>query len=206
MTAASGVEYKYDSPELNDSHQYLLPAVRRLVEEIGPKSIFDLGCGNGSVANALANLADIRGVDVSPSAIAEGRRAYPNLDLAERSVYDDLASEYGQFPLVISLEVVEHLYDPRAYVRSLYNLIAPGGYAIVSTPYHGYLKNLALAVTGKLDAHFTALWDGGHIKFWSIRTLGCLLGEAGFQEIRFQRVGRLPPLAKSMIAVARRAA
>lgn len=44
----------------------------------------------------------------------------------------------------------------------------------------------------------------GHIKFWSFLTLGTLLREAGFTDIRFLRVGRIPPLAKSMIAVARR--
>jgi hypothetical protein len=47
-------------------------------------------------------------------------------------------------------------------------LLSPGGVAFISTPNHGYLKTLALAVTGKMDAHFTASWDGGHIKFFSI--------------------------------------
>jgi 2-polyprenyl-6-hydroxyphenyl methylase/3-demethylubiquinone-9 3-methyltransferase len=79
-----------------------------------------------------------------------------------------------------------------------------GGTAILSTPYHGYWKNLAMALTGKMDAHFTALWDHGHIKFWSVRTLTLLLEEAGFRDIHFERVGRIPPLAKAMIAVARR--
>ena len=80
---------------------------------------------------------------------------------------------------------------------------SPGG-AIISTPYHGYLKNLALAVTGQMDAHFTALWDHGHIKFWSIPTLTQLITETGFTNIRFRRVGRIPALAKSMIAVAQK--
>lgn len=61
-----------------------------------------------------------------------------------------------------------------------------------------------MALTGTLDAHFTALWDHGHIKFWSIRTLTQLLMEAGFKTVRFERVGRIPLLAKSMIAVATR--
>lgn len=55
-----------------------------------------------------------------------------------------------------------------------------------------------------MDAHLTALWDHGHIKFWSMRTLAILLEEAGFCDIRFERVGRIPALAKSMIAVARK--
>lgn len=103
---------------------------------------------------------------------------------------------------MISLEVVEHVYAPRDYARSLFNLVEPGGTAIVSTPYHGYLKNLVLAVSGKMDKHFTALWDHGHIKFWSILTLETLLTEAGFRNIRFRRLGRIPVLAKSMIAIA----
>jgi 2-polyprenyl-6-hydroxyphenyl methylase/3-demethylubiquinone-9 3-methyltransferase len=75
---------------------------------------------------------------------------------------------------------------------------------MISTPYHGYWKNLALAITGKMDRHFTALWDNGHIKFWSMKTLTILLEEAGFPDVRFKRVGRIPALAKSMIAIARK--
>ena len=91
--------------------------------------------------------------------------------------------------------------EPRAFARTFLSLIAPGGIGIVSTPYHGYLKNVALALTGHMDRHFTALWDGGHIKFFSIETLGTLLREGGATDIRFERVGRIPQLAKSMMAV-----
>jgi 2-polyprenyl-6-hydroxyphenyl methylase/3-demethylubiquinone-9 3-methyltransferase len=82
--------------------------------------------------------------------------------------------------------------------------VADGGVAVVSTPYHGYWKNLVLALAGQTDKHYTALWDHGHIKFWSMDTLGQLLREAGFKSIEFRRVGRIPTLAKSMIAIARR--
>ena len=68
----------------------------------------------------------------------------------------------------------------------------------------GYLKNCALAISGKLDAHFTALWDGGHIKFWSRRTLTALLQEAGFQVVSFRGAGRCPWLWKSMLIAARK--
>jgi 2-polyprenyl-6-hydroxyphenyl methylase/3-demethylubiquinone-9 3-methyltransferase len=122
------------------------------------------------------------------------------------SAYDDLSNQYGQFPLVLSLEVVEHLYFPRKFARTVYDLLELGGTAIISTPYHGYWKNVALAVSGKMDAHFTALWDHGHIKFWSMKTIGVLLREAGFGAISFKRGGRVPALAKSMIAVARKEA
>jgi 2-polyprenyl-6-hydroxyphenyl methylase/3-demethylubiquinone-9 3-methyltransferase len=165
--------------------------------------IFDLGCGNGSVAAALAHRGfEVIGVDPSEQGITEANRQYPGLHLSVASAYDDLTSHYGRFPVVISLEVVEHLYFPRRYAQTIFDLLEPGGRAIVSTPYHGYWKNLILAAAGKMDAHFTALWDHGHIKFWSVATLRTLLREAGFSDVRFTRVGRIPILAKSMVATA----
>ena len=61
-----------------------------------------------------------------------------------------------------------------------------------------------MALTETMDAHFTALWDHGHIKLWSIKTLTLLMQEVGFREISFSLVGRTPFLAKSMIAVVKK--
>lgn len=200
--------YRYEDAEVNASHAYLLPAVRAELARLSPQGgrrLFDLGCGNGSVGAVLHGDGwAITGVDPSAEGIAQARARHPHLKLATGSAYDDLAAIYGRFPVVVSLEVVEHVYAPRDYARTLADLLEPGGTAILSTPYHGYWKNLAMAVTGKMDAHFTALWDHGHIKFWSFRTLSQLLSEAGLTDIRFLRVGRVPVLAKSMIAIARK--
>lgn len=201
----------YQHPEggLSQSHGYLLPTVFEALGELdrdaAGRRVFELGCGNGSVADELARHGwDITGVDPSVEGIGQAQAAYPQLKLEAGSAYDDLASRYGRFPVVLSLEVVEHVYAPRHYARTLFDLVEAGGTAIVSTPYHGYWKNLALALSGRMDAHFTALWDHGHIKFWSMQTLSALLQEAGFVDIRFRRVGRVPLLAKSMIAIARK--
>jgi SAM-dependent methyltransferase len=202
--------YRWSDAQLTCSHGYLLPTVtsellQLKTERPGVNRIFELGCGNGSVANIFAKGGwDVTGVDPSSEGIALANTEFPELKLFQGSAYDDLVAKYGRFPVVTSLEVVEHVYFPRQWVASLFSLCEPGGTAIVSTPYHGYWKNLALALSGKLDAHFTALWDHGHIKFWSIKTLGELLCEAGFIDIRFERVGRIPALAKSMIAIARK--
>jgi 2-polyprenyl-6-hydroxyphenyl methylase/3-demethylubiquinone-9 3-methyltransferase len=144
------------------------------------------------------------GVDPSVEGVSQAHAAYPELSVHAGSAYDDLAARYGSFPVVVSLDVVEHCFLPRNYARTLFSLVQEGGIAVLSTPYHGYWKNLALALTGAMDRHFTALWDYGHIKFWSIRTLRTLLQDAGFKSIRFLRVGRIPPLAKTMIAIARK--
>jgi 2-polyprenyl-6-hydroxyphenyl methylase/3-demethylubiquinone-9 3-methyltransferase len=199
------VEYRYANGALGHHHAYLLPAIDAILSELAPRRVFDLGCGNGSVAHHLASFPyDITGIDGSDTGIAQANSTWPHLRLEVGSAYEDLAGRFGSFDAVVSLEVVEHLYDPRLYARRMFDLVRPGGGIVVSTPYHGYWKNFALALTGRMDDHFTALWDGGHIKFWSVRTLTVLLNEVGFRDIRFRRVGRIPLLAKSMIAIARR--
>jgi len=199
--------YRYSKSECGCAHAYLLPAIERAFRDfqIQPSPAFDLGCGNGSVAHWLQQKGfNVSGVDPSDTGIAAANAAHPNLNLKVGSAYDPLHELFGTFPLLVSLEVVEHVYAPRDYAKCVYNLLSPDGYALISTPYHGYLKNLALAVTGKMDKHFTALWDHGHIKFWSPRTLTQLLSEAGLQVARVDRVGRIPQLAKTMLIIARK--
>ncbi|MDX6752565.1 class I SAM-dependent methyltransferase [Geminicoccaceae bacterium 1502E] len=209
---AAGVDisgYKYESAAQSHAHQFLMPKVCELLDRLElpreDRRVFDLGCGNGSVAAELAGRGfAVIGVDPSEEGIRQAKASFPDLRLETGSAYEPLAEKYGRFPVVLSLEVVEHVYAPRTYAKTLYDLVEPGGQAIISTPYHGYWKNLALAVTGRMDRHFTALWDHGHIKFWSFRTLRALLEEAGFSGIEFHRVGRVPALARSMFAVAKK--
>ena len=198
-------DYKY--ADVTCWSAMMWPAIKNAIDRhsFSERKAFDLGCGNGSFSNLLSELGfTVVGVDPSATEIAIASQHFPHLEFHQGSAYDDLARMYGQFPLVVSLEVVEHCYDPRKFAQTLWQLVETGGIAIVSTPYHGYVKNLALAIAGKWDDHLNPLWDGGHIKFFSPRTLTMLLTDAGFRDVRFIRVGRIPLLAKSMIAFARK--
>lgn len=187
-------------------HRALLPEIEKHLPQGNPKPcLFDLGCGNGSTADYFLRKGyDLIGVDPSNDGIRIARNHLPEARLEIGSCYEDLASKYGKFPFLISLEVVEHVFFPRKFAKCAFDLLENGGTAFISTPYHGYLKNLALAASGKMDKHFTALWDFGHIKFWSRKTLEKLLIEAGFKKVSFIRVGRIPPIAKSMLAIAQK--
>lgn len=200
--------YHYDDGEASHATSYLWPrAIAAIAGHLKnaphPRRVFEVGCGNGAFAAELTRRGyEVIGVDPSTTGIAQGRRRHPEIALHAGSAYEPLRDRYGTFSVVVSLEVIEHVYAPRTFAATIYDLVEPGGIAILSTPYHGYLKNLALAVSGSMDKHFTALWDHGHIKFWSSATLGTLLREAGFEDVTFARVGRIAPLAKAMIAIA----
>lgn len=110
----------------------------------------------------------------------------------------------GSFDVANATEVIEHLVRPRNLPRFAKRLLRSGGHLIISTPYHGYIKNLVLALTNKWDAHLNPFWESGHIKFWSRNTLSRLLNETGFGKIRFIGAGRLPFVWKSMILIAQK--
>lgn len=203
MAADSSYQYRDAAPTWASG--YLWVALGKILEKetMGRKRIFEVGCGNGATASMLNQLGyEVIGVDPSESGIAIANQTYPGLQLYRGDIYDDLAAQYGRFPIVVSLEVIEHCYFPRKFASSLYDLLLPGGIAIISTPFHGYWKNLAISILGRWDFHFSPLWDHGHIKFFSEHTLLRLLEESGFERIRFIRAGRVAPFAKSMIAVA----
>jgi 2-polyprenyl-3-methyl-5-hydroxy-6-metoxy-1,4-benzoquinol methylase len=111
--------------------------------------------------------------------------------------------EENNFDVIISTEVIEHLFYPKGLLRFAKAKLKPGGYMLLSTPYHGYLKNLILSIFGKWDSHHTVFWDGGHIKFWSRKTLSRLLEEEGFEVEKFVGCGRIPYIWKSMLLVSK---
>ena len=201
------IHYDYASAEEAWSNGYVAQHVlTRLRAEPNIRRVLDAGCGNGTLTARIAAAGfDVTGFDSSTSGIVHARVAFPTVRFEVASVYDDLNSRFGEvFDACVCVEVIEHLYDPRTFVGRVFDALRPGGLLIVSTPYHGYLKNLALALTGKMDSHYSALWDGGHIKFWSRSTLTYLLSERGFEVIHFVGAGRIPFVWKSMIVTARK--
>lgn len=189
------------------SSGYLNPAMLAMAQRTGARTLLDAGCGNGALAALLAASGfTVTGVDGD----AEGIRLAKERGSAAQFATCDFAQpfagqglgEAGSYDLVISTEVVEHLYDPRILPRFCLEALRPGGTLLITTPYHGYLKNLALALAGKWDHHHNPNWHGGHIKFWSRRTLTALLEGQGFQVTGFGGIGRLPLLWKSMVLTA----
>ena len=174
----------------------------------GVANICDLGCGNGYLASRLGAIGlHVTGIDASETGLEIANRNYASdiVSFVRAEIGPDSAEILPRgvlFDAVVSSDVIEHLYRPAALLETAAALLRPGGYLIVGTPYHGYLKNLAISVFDKWDAHHGVHWDGGHIKFFSERTLRELVMRHGFKDPKFHYCGRLPWLWKHMICVA----
>ena len=197
-------DYGFSDSQPDHTQAYLLQPILSLLSNDLKNPILDLGCGNGWLANELiAQGFNAYGTDASPQGIAQANKINPNRFFIQDLSSDDLPPELSaiNFKTIVSTEVIEHLYDPRTFVAFAKKILVKngGGEIILSTPYHGYLKNLLIAISGKWDSHANPLWDGGHIKLWSRKTLNVLLEEQGFKVTHFIGCGRLPYLWKSMI-------
>lgn len=184
------------------AHDYIWPVVLRLLQDHEVRSVLDLGCGNGALTRRLADAGfDVMGCDADKAGVALARQGEGRFE--ELGVYDDpKLLGRADFDAVISVEVVEHLFSPAHLPRFAREVLRPGGLLIVTTPYHGYLKNLALSLVNGWDRHFHPLRDGGHIKFFSRGTLEKLVAAEGFEVEEFAGVGRAPFLWKSLVVAA----
>jgi len=140
----------YDDRKPNSSRPYLLPATKTIPSEIilhGERRLFEFGCGNRSMTNPLTESRDaVTHVAPSTQVICHTASCYPHLKISQWPAYDVLVPRYEQLPMLLTLEVVKHLYYPRRFAAVRYELLPPGVTAMLSTPYQGHLKNRVLSI------------------------------------------------------------
>ncbi len=134
------------------------PPVSRGLRLLNGLSILDVGCGGGLICEPLARLgARVTGIDPASENIHAARvhAQAQSLDIEYRAmVVETLAGEGGRFDAVLCLEVVEHVPDPAAFLKTCAGLVRPGGLFIVST-LNRTLKAYALAIVG---AEYVLRW------------------------------------------------
>lgn len=196
-------EYKFKNKGAEYSHSYLTLPVLNLLDKGNNKKILDIGCGNGYLVRILIEQGfDAYGIDASISGINIAKGFHQDRFFLHNIEDEGLPEPINklEFDTVISTEVIEHVYSPANFIIKVRSILyGNAGQVILSTPYHGYLKNLIIALSNKWDNHHSVLWEGGHIKFWSRKSLTKLLNDNGFSVDNFIGCGRIPYLWKSMI-------
>lgn len=109
------------------------------------KRAADVGCGAGLLAEPLARLgADVTGIDAAPENVAAARHHAEGqgLDIDYRAGGVEMLT--GPYDLVTSLEVVEHVLDPRGFIGALADALTPDGLLILSTPNRTSMSRLLM--------------------------------------------------------------
>ena len=131
----------------------------RTREAFAGLTLLDIGCGGGLIAEPMRRLGfEVTAIDASAENIGTARAhaEQMGLDIAYRAATVEQleAGGAGPFDLVLTLEVIEHVADPEAFVRACARLVKPGGMLIVAT-LNRTLKSLAL---GKFAAEYVLRW------------------------------------------------
>jgi 2-polyprenyl-3-methyl-5-hydroxy-6-metoxy-1,4-benzoquinol methylase len=130
-------------PGLHSSLIARVPQIRRDAQ------VLDIGCGTGAWLDRLANagFTNLHGIDLDTDQFrcARATCSKANLD------HDDLALGGRKFDLITAIELVEHLENPGRLYKHIRDHLAPGGYALVTTPnIHSLVSRLRHLITGHL--------------------------------------------------------
>ena len=114
------------------------------------KRAIDVGCGAGLLAEPLARLgASVTGVDAAPEnvAVATAHAVQQGLaiDYRQGDITDPaFSTSFGTFDVVTSMEVIEHVEEPQAFLVALAGMLAADGLMILSTPNRTLASRLLL--------------------------------------------------------------
>jgi 2-polyprenyl-3-methyl-5-hydroxy-6-metoxy-1,4-benzoquinol methylase len=179
---------------------------RFLLGQVHPgERVLDLGCGEGWFAQALTDAgALVLAADVAEEPLRRARRRVADLDVRRLPIVGAWPLADASFDMVWAGEVIEHVVDTAAWLSELRRVLRSGGRLVLSTPDHGRLTLLGLALRPRaFDAHFEPRAD--HLRFYSRRTLTALLADFGFEEIAVRGAGGVPGARTTLLAGARRA-
>jgi 2-polyprenyl-3-methyl-5-hydroxy-6-metoxy-1,4-benzoquinol methylase len=181
---------------------FAIDAVRDATREREQVRVLDLGCGEGQIAAALADLgARVTGVDVSQVALERARAAHPELDFTAPSPQGTLPFPDAAFDVIVCLHVLQHVADTQRFLSEARRVLLPAGHLAVAVPWHGLLKNLVVALRS-FERHYDPLEPV--LRFYTRRSLAGLLRDFGFDEVRTRPAGGRPILRETLLAGARR--
>jgi ubiquinone/menaquinone biosynthesis C-methylase UbiE len=166
--------------------------------------IVDVGCGNGEIIKEMHFInpkARYIGLDVSNIALAKASTSLPGVEFIKIIDGHSFPLPDASVDFIFASEVIEHVYDTEMAFLEMARIVRPGGCLLITTPYHGFLKNL-LIVSFTFDRHFDP--TGPHVRFFSRRSLLTCLRKVGLEPLVYGYFGRFWPIPHCIFVLAKR--
>lgn len=180
--------------------------------------VLEIGCGNGVIlSHILDRCGRVTGIELAENRC---RIALDNLEnrstpvqILAGNIEDETDHLEGPYDVIIWADVIEHVVDIFACMEKVFNLLVPDGLLITATPNFAYIRHrlkLLLGIfpstSGKLEGfgiRTGEMYDGGHLHYFTHRTLKTLYKKFGIEPIEtigFGRLGRLHNLRPSLLS------
>lgn len=140
--------------------------------------ILEVGCGNGELlVQARMRGFQVEGIEYSATA-AENTNRRLGSGTVQVGTLDTVPLPLESFDAIVACDVIEHVRDPKAFVRRAYACLRPGGMVFLVTP---SLDNWTRAL---MRQHWME-YKVEHLFYFSRRSLRLLLASSGFQRLAF---------------------
>ncbi len=199
-------------PDLELRRAFLLERLGRTAERrarlldrsspSAPLRVLDVGCGEGQMTAAIADAGyQVLGVDVAEEPLRRARSRHAELELLRVEPGGEWPLADASFDAAWSGETIEHVADTARWLSELRRALRSGGGLILSTPAHGPLTRLGLALSpARFERHFDPRAD--HLRFYTRRTLARLLEDFGFEQVEVSEAGGIPGARRALLASA----
>lgn len=178
------------------------------------ESVLDAGCGNGYLLFQLRKrFKRLIGLEYSPHRLEQARLNLTGLPFEPLLGSAEAMTEIGTGTLdcVVSADTIEHIPDVYAASREIFRVLRPGGLLILNTPNIASLPKRLRLLCGRFPSTSQpdeglgsdVLFDGGHLHYFTFRSLARLLEKAGFsieRRLGYGRFGRIHDLRPSLLS------
>jgi len=168
-------------------------------------TVLDIGCGNGNLLYQLRKrFSKLVGLEFSAHRLEQAK-----LNLAGESFVPLLGSAEdmrdvatGSIDCVVSADTIEHVPNVYAAAGEIFRVLSPGGLLVINTPNIAFVKKRALLLFGRFPSTSQPneglgsdiMFDGGHLHYFTFRSLSLLLRRAGLTSERKMGYGKLGQL------------
>jgi 2-polyprenyl-3-methyl-5-hydroxy-6-metoxy-1,4-benzoquinol methylase len=160
----------------------------RHLPAVTDRRILDVGCGTGGMLPLLARFGTVSGIEAEPLAVEHCRSAFGEFEVRLGAIPEGVPSD-GGIDLVTAFDVIEHIEDDLAALRSLREALCPAGVAVITVPALQWLWSDHDVVNG-------------HQRRYTRRRLVDVVEQAGFhvQHVSYFNTALLPVVATARLA------
>ena len=156
------------------------------------EKILDIGCGSGHLLYQFReSFRNLVGLEYSPHRLEQARvnlEEWPFTPICGNA--EDLSSiDSNSIDQIISADTIEHIPDVYKAVQEMYRVLRPSGRLVINTPNIAFIKKRVLLLAGRFPSTSQPnegisddnLFDGGHLHYFTFRSLRLVLEKLGFK-------------------------
>ena len=163
-------------------------------------NILDIGCLTGDSCYLIQQSGHkVFGVDIDTGCVELAKTKYPMLNIQWGDCEKRIPFEDKFFDLVWAGDVIEHIRFTDVFINEINRVLKVGGLFVLTTPMHNRIKNLLISIAN-FEKHFNP--EFSHYRFYTKKSLKNVLEMRGFCIRSIKDIGRIPPIAETMYAIA----